>query len=142
MKTIFVTLILLFSLSVKSQITDIIYIPQEKSFVTSLKYNYTPIGLYAGGYITKEFPSPYYYTVPLSIFNRFGINLQGSKNRWAIMIGGKINNYSDKVIVRPDYWFKFYPLKTILNNPNGLDFVFAMNYDDNFSYGVGLSIQF
>lgn len=142
MKTIFLTLILLFSLSVKSQITDIIYIPQEKSFVTSLKYNYTPIGLYAGGYITKEFPSPYYYTVPLSIFNRFGINLQGSKNRWAIMIGGKINNYSDKVIVRPDYWFKFYPLKTILNNPNGLDFVFAMNYDDNFSYGVGLSIQF
>lgn len=142
MKTIFVTLILLFSLSVKSQITDIIYIPQEKSFVTSLKYNYTPIGLYAGGYITKQFPSPYYYTVPLSIFNRFGVNLQGSQNRWSIMVGTKINNYSDKVIVRPDYWFKFYPLKTILNNPNGLDFVFAMNYDDNFSYGVGLSIQF
>ena len=142
MKTIFVTLILLFSLSVKSQITDIIYIPQEKSFVTSLKYNYTPVGLYAGGYISKKFPSPYYYTVPLSLFNRVGINLQGSKNRWAIMIGAKINNYPDRVIVKPDYWFKFYPLKTILNNPNGFDFVFAMIYDDNFSYGIGLSIQF
>ena len=142
MKTTFISFLLLISFGVKSQITDIIYIPEEKSFVTSLKYNFSPIGLYAGGYVTKNFPSPYSYTVPMSIFNRVGINLQGSKNRWAIMIGAKFENYEDKIDVRPDYWFKFYPLKTLLNTPNGLDFVFALNYDVDISYGLGLSIQF
>lgn len=142
MKTIIIILFSFLSLKTYSQITDLIYIPKDKSVVGTLKYTYSPIGIYAGGYVTKNFPQPFTYTTPMSILSRAGLNLVGNRNRWGLMLGCKIDSYDDKVLISPDYWIKIYPLKIITNTPNGFDFVVILNYDDKLNYGVGLSIPF
>jgi hypothetical protein len=142
MKTILLTFFFFVCLSSHSQTTDIIYLPKEKSLITSLRYGFTPIGFYAGGYLTKDFPFPFTYTTPLSIINRVGITLTGSQNRWGVMLGTKIENYKSKREFKPDIWINFYPLRTIFNTPNGLDFVFSVNYQTKVTYGVGISATF
>jgi hypothetical protein len=142
MKTILLSFLFLVSIKTYSQTTDIIYVPTEKTAVVSLKYNFSPIGIYAGGYVTKDFPIPFTYTTPMSIINRVGLTITGSQNKWGVMAGVKVNNYQNKVELKPDMWINFYPLRTLLNTPNGFDFIFSLNYQHKLSYGVGLSIPF
>lgn len=142
MKTTLLIIFSCFTLKTYSQITDLIYLPQEKSVIGTLKYTFSPIGFYAGGYVTKYFPRPFTYTTPLSLVNRAGLNLVGNKNKWGVMVGGKINTYDDKVVVKPEYWFKVYPLRILTNTPNGFDFVFILNYEEKMNYGVGISFPF
>jgi hypothetical protein len=116
-----------------SQTTDILYLPKDKTAVASLRYGFSPIGIYAGGYITKNFPVPFTYTTPLSVLNRVGISITGSQNKWGIMIGTKLENYVDKLEAKPDIWINFYPLKTLFRTPNGFDFIFSLNYQSDLS---------
>lgn len=142
MKTTFFTLCLLFSFFGKAQTTDVIYIPSENTAIASLKYNFTPVGLYLGGYITTNFPAPYIYTTPSSFLNRAGISFVGDESRYGIMVGAFLERYVNRVNAKPDIWFKFYPLRTIFKTPKGFDLVLAANYQTKVSYGIGISIPF
>lgn len=142
MKTTLLVFFFFFYLKSYSQTTEIIYLPREKTAVATLRYGFRPIGVYAGGFITKRFPEPFIYRTPVSFINRVGLTVNGNGNKWGIMMGAKIDSYEDKIEVKPDMWINFYPLRTIFNTPNGFDFVLSLNYQNNLTYGVGISIPF
>ena len=85
MKKTLITILLLFSVIVKAQQVDVLYIPNQKSLVGS--YNYKQIGLYVGGYYVTTFPQPYIYTTPLSIINRVGLTYVNKENTFSVMGG-------------------------------------------------------
>ena len=62
MKKIITLVFLAVTLSVKSQQSDILYIPDQNSLVAS--YNFKQVGLYFGGFYTTTLPQPYIYTTP------------------------------------------------------------------------------
>lgn len=138
MKKLTIIVFLLATLSVKAQQTDIMYVPDQKSLVTS--YNYKQIGLYFGGYFTTTLPQPYIYTTPYSILNRVGLTYVNKKNTIYVMGGGFIKNYFLGPELVPDVWVGVHPIRMLTNNKKGLDFSFAINYSEGFRYGVGLSI--
>jgi hypothetical protein len=47
----------------------------------------------------------------------------------------------NKIEYTPDIWLKIYPLRTLLKNSRGPDFVIGINYTDELRVGVGLSLQ-
>jgi hypothetical protein len=103
---------------------------------------HSPIGLYVGGYYTTNFPPPYLYRTPISIINRMGVNIVGSKQKWGLMGGVYIEDTEDYKSLKPDVWLKIYPLKILTNTSKGFDFVVAVNYMDSFRWGFGISIPF
>jgi hypothetical protein len=140
MKSIITTFFLIFSITVKSQTTDIMYVPDQKSLVATYTPNYSPVGFYIGGYFTTSFPEPYIYTTPLSIMNRIGLSF--SNGQFALMGGAFVKSYVDSLSFKPDIWFNIYPLRIITNTKKGFDFTVGINYMDKIRYGVGLSIPF
>jgi len=138
------TILTLFLLSIyfvgKSQTTDIMYVPDQKTLVATYNPNYSPVGFYVGGYFTTSFPEPYVYTTPLSIMNRIGLSF--SNGQFALMGGAFVKTYVDSLSFKPDIWFKIYPLRIITNTKKGFDFTIGVNYMDKIRYGVGLSIPF
>jgi hypothetical protein len=138
MKTLLTTILLLLSVMVKAQQSDILYISSQKSLVAS--YNYKQIGLYAGGYYVTTFPQPYIYTTPLSIVNRVGLTYVTKKNTFSIMGGAYLKTYFDRVDMTPDVWVKIYPIRMLGKDKNSLDFVIGVNYMNGFRLGIGLSI--
>lgn len=128
-------------ISGKSQSSDIIYLPTEKSLVASYNFNYTHAGIYIGGGFMTSFPTPYVYTTPSFRINRVGISLGGPK----INFMGGVNLQShkmDSLKVRPDLWVKVYPLRIITNTKEGFDFILAGNYMNGWRYGLGVTIPF
>lgn len=141
MKTIYISIFLLFVVTtVKSQSSDLMYVPDQKSLVVSYNNTYTPIGFYLGGYFTTSLPQPYIYTTPLSIINRVGLSF--STGQISVMGGAYVKSYVDSLAMKPDIWIKIYPLRIITKTKKGFDFTFGVNYMDKFRYGVGLSIPF
>ena len=138
MRTLITTILLLFSVIVKGQQTDILYVEDQKSLVIS--YNYKQLGLYFGGYYTTSFPQPYTYTTPYTILNRIGLSYVNKKNTIFVMGGGFIKNYLVEPEMISDVWFGIHPIRMLTRNKKGLDFSFAINYSEGFRYGVGLSI--
>ena len=140
MKTILTTILLLLSLTVKGQQSDILYIPSQKSAVVT--YNYKQIGLYVGGYFVTTFPQPYIYTTPLSIMNRAGLTYVNKSNTFSIMGGAYLKTYFDRVDMSPDIWVKIYPIRMITGDKTSLDFAVGVNYMEGFRLGFGLSIPY
>lgn len=140
MKTILTTILLLLSLTVKGQQSDILYIPSQKSAVVT--YNYKQIGLYVGGYFVTTFPQPYIYTTPLSIMNRAGLTYVNKNNTFSIMGGAYLKTYFDRVDMSPDIWVKIYPIRMITKDKTSLDFAIGVNYMEGFRLGFGLSIPY
>jgi hypothetical protein len=139
MKTIIISIFLLFTgLSVKSQTTDLMYVPDQKSLVVTYNSNYSPIGFYVGGYYTSYFPQPYIYTTPLSIMNRIGLSF--SNGQVGVMLGANLKSYVDSLSMSPDIWFKVYPLRLLTKTKRGFDFTVGINCGDKLNYGIGLSI--
>ena len=138
MKTLLTTILLLLSVMVKAQQSDILYISSQKSLVVS--YNYKQIGLYTGGYYVTTFPQPYIYTTPLSIVNRVGLTYVNKKNTFSIMGGAYLKTYFDHVDMTPDVWVKIYPIRMVSKDKNSLDFAIGVNYMNGFRLGIGLSI--
>jgi hypothetical protein len=138
MRTLITTILLFFSVIVKGQQTDILYVEDQKSLVIS--YNYKQLGLYFGGYYTTSFPQPYTYTTPYTILNRIGLSYVNKKNTIFVMGGGFIKNYLVEPEMISDVWFGIHPIRMLTKNKKGLDFSFAINYSEGFRYGVGLSI--
>ena len=141
MKTIYISIFLLFVVTtVKSQSSDLMYVPDQKSLVVSYNSTYTPIGFYLGGYFTTSLPQPYIYTTPLSIINRVGLSF--STGQISVMGGAYVKSYVDSLALKPDIWVKIYPLRILTKTKKGFDFTFGVNYMDKFRYGIGLSIPF
>ena len=141
MKTIIISIFSLFiGLSVKSQTTDIMYVPNQKSLVITYNSNYSPVGFYVGGYFTSYFPQPYVYTTPLSIMNRIGVSF--SNGQVGLMTGVYVKSYVDSLSFSPDVWIKIHPLRLLLKTKTGPDFTLGLNCTDEFRIGIGLSIPF
>lgn len=142
MKTTISILFTFFCLSCFSQTSDILWVGDQKTLVGSTRPYHSPIGLYVGGFYTKELPSPYIYRTPMSIINRVGVDIVGSKQKWGVMVGGFLSDGEDSEEVILDLWFKLYPLKILTNTSKGFDFVVAVNYMEGVRWGVGISIPF
>jgi len=140
MKTTLTFLLLFISFIGKSQTTDLMYVPDQKSLVATYNSNYSPIGFYVGGYYTSYFPQPYIYTTPLSIMNRIGVSF--SNGQVGLMVGAQVKSYVDSLSLGPDVWFKVYPLRLLTKTKRGPDFTIGINCADKVRYAVGLSIPF
>jgi hypothetical protein len=140
MKSFLTTILLLLSVMVKAQQTDILYLPTQKSLVAS--YNYKQIGLYVGGYYVTTYPQPYIYTTPLSIMNRVGLTYVNKNNTFSIMGGAYLKTYFDHVDMTPDVWVKIYPIRMLTGDKSSIDFAVGVNYMEGFSLGIGLSIPY
>jgi hypothetical protein len=140
MKRVSTILMVLFTLSMNSQTSDILYIPEQNSLVSSI--NYKQVGMYVGSYYTTSFPQPYTYTTPLSIMNRIGLTYVSKGNTYSIMGGMFIENRLISFNLTPDVWLKIHPIRFFVRDTKIMDFSLGLNYSNGFRYGVGLSIPF
>jgi len=140
MKTTLALFLLFISFVGKSQTSDIMYIPKEKSLVVTYNNNYNGFGYYIGAYVTTTFPQPYIYTTPQSRMNRIGLSFS---NRKVSVMGGVFGEtYADGVDFKPDVWIKAYPLRILTNTKRGPDFTVGINFMQGIRYGFGISIPF
>jgi hypothetical protein len=140
MKTTLALFLLFISFVGKSQTSDIMYVPDEKSLVVTYNNNYNGFGYYIGAYVTTTFPQPYIYTTPQSRINRVGISL--TNHKFSIMGGVFGETYVDGVNFKPDVWIKSYPLRILTNTKRGPDLTVGINFMQGIRYGFGLSIPF
>jgi len=140
MKTTLALFLLFISFVGKSQTSDIMYVPDEKSLVVTYNNNYNGFGYYIGAYVTTTFPQPYIYTTPQSRINRVGISL--TNHKFSIMGGVFGETYVDGVDFKPDVWIKAYPLRILTNTKRGPDFTVGINFMQGIRYGFGISIPF
>ena len=138
MKTTITTILLFICLIGKSQTSDIMYVPDQKTLVVTYNSNYSPIGFYLGGYYMTTFPQPFIYTTPISIINRVGISF--SNGQVGVMVGVQVKSYVDSLDLGPDIWFKVYPIRLLTKTKRGPDITIGINCGNKISYGVGLSI--
>jgi hypothetical protein len=138
MKTTITTILLFICLFGKSQTSDIMYVPDQKTLVVTYNSNYSPIGFYLGGYYMTTFPQPFIYTTPISIINRVGISF--SNGQVGVMVGVQVKSYVDSLDLGPDIWFKVYPIRLLTKTKRGPDITIGINCGNKISYGVGLSI--
>ena len=140
MKSLMTTILLFLSVIVNAQQTDIMYVPNQSSLVTS--YNFRQIGWYVGGTYTTSSIQPFIYTTPRVMVNRGGLTSVNKKNTFSLMGGGfiKYNVANAKMI--PEVWLKIYPIRMVTKDKTNMDFAFGLNYSDGFRYGIGLSIPF
>jgi hypothetical protein len=140
MKTTLALFLLFISFVGKSQTSDIMYVPDEKSLVVTYNNNYNGFGYYIGAYVTTTFPQPYIYTTPQSRINRVGISL--TNHKFSIMGGVFGETYVDGIDFKPDVWVKVYPLRILTNTKRGPDLTVGINFMQGIRYGFGLSIPF
>jgi hypothetical protein len=138
MKTTITTILLFICLIGKTQTSDIMYVPDQKTLVVTYNSNYSPIGFYLGGYYMTTFPQPFIYTTPISIINRVGISF--SNGQVGVMVGVQVKSYVDSLDLGPDIWFKVYPIRLLTKTKRGPDITIGINCGNKISYGVGLSI--
>jgi hypothetical protein len=138
MKTTITTILLFICLIGKTQTSDIMYVPDQKTLVVTYNSNYSPIGFYLGGYYMTTFPQPFIYTTPISIINRVGISF--SNGQVGVMVGVQVKSYVDSLDLGPDIWFKVYPIRLLTKTKIGPDITIGINCGNKISYGVGLSI--
>lgn len=139
MKTISTALFLILSLVIKSQTSDVLYIPNQNSIVISLNPN-NLVGLYGGGYMITSFPQPYTYTTPFTIFNRVGLSIGNDK----ISIMGGIYSENSYYLLdfKPDFWIKINPIRFLTNKRTRFDLSLGLNYSDKINPAFGISIRY
>ena len=140
MKTILTLFLLFISFVGKSQTSDIMYVPDEKSLVVTYNNNYNGFGYYIGAYVTSTFPQPYIYTTPQSRMNRVGLSFSNSKV--SVMGGVFAETFVDRIEFEPDIWVKAYPLRLLTNLERIPDVTLGVNFMKGVRYGFGISIPF
>lgn len=140
MKSLMTTILLFLSVIVNAQQTDVMYVPNQNSLVSS--YNFRQIGWYVGGTYMTTVPQPFIYTTPRVMVNRGGLTYVNKKNTFSLMGGGFIKYDVTSVEMIPDVWLKIYPIRMVTKDKSSMDFAFGLNYSDGFRYGIGLSIPF
>lgn len=140
MKNIITFILLILTLSVKGQQTDVMYSPKDNSIIGT--YNFRQVGMYVGAYYITTNPQPFMYTTPLTIMNRIGMTYVNKENTYSIMVGGFFNKKTIETDVIPDFWLKIFPLRTITKNSKLLDITLGVNYSNNINYAVGISVPF
>ena len=140
MKTILTLFLLFISFVGKSQTSDIMYVPDEKSLVVTYNNNYNGFGYYIGAYVTSTFPQPYIYTTPQSRMNRVGLSFSNSKV--SVMGGVFAETFVDRIEFEPDIWVKAYPLRLLTNLKRIPDVTVGVNFMKGVRYGFGISIPF
>lgn len=140
MKTTLTFFLLFISLAGKSQTSDVMYVPQEKSLVVTYNNNYNGFGYYIGAYVTSSFPQPYIYTTPQSRMNRVGLSF--SNNKVSVMGGVFAETFVDRIEFEPDIWAKVYPLRVLTNLKRIPDVTVGVNFMKGVRYGFGISIPF
>jgi hypothetical protein len=140
MKTTLTLFLLFISLICKSQTSDIMYVPEQKSLVVTYNNNYNCFGYYIGGYITSSFPQPYIYTTPQSRMNRVGLSFSNSKV--SVMGGVFAETFVDRIEFNPDVWVKVYPLRILTGAKRIPDVTLGVNFMQGIRYGFGVSIPF
>lgn len=140
MKTIVTLIFLIFSTTVKSQTTDVLYLPSQKSLVASYNNNYNGLGYYIGGRLFTTIPQPLIYTTPLATFNRVGLSF--STKEFSVMGGTYFEFFQDEESeFYPDIWLKIYPVRSFLNKDSRVDISLALNYSYQINYAIGISIS-
>ena len=124
MKKIILTLSILLSTTLKSQQSDILYIPDQNSLVAS--YNFRQVGLYVGGFYMTSLPQPYTYTTPYSMMNRIGLSYVSKDNTFSIMGGAFLSHYIYNVEMDPDVWLKIYPIRLVSKKSKSFRFFFGI----------------
>jgi hypothetical protein len=140
MKTTLTLFLLFISFVGKSQTSDIMYVPDEKSLVVTYNNNYNGFGYYIGAYVTSTFPQPYIYTTPQSRMNRVGLSFSNSKV--SVMGGVFAETFVDRIEFEPDIWVKTYPLRLLTNLKRIPDVTVGVNFMKVVRYGFGISIPF
>lgn len=140
MKTTLTFFLLVISLVGKSQTSDVMYVPEEKSLVVTYNNNYNGFGYYIGAYVTSSFPQPYIYTTPQSRMNRVGLSFSNSKV--SVMGGVFAETFVDRIEFEPDIWVKVYPLRALTNLKRIPDVTVGVNFMKGVRYGFGISIPF
>lgn len=140
MKTTITTLFILFCSVLRGQTTDVMYVHDQNTLVATYNDRHSSIGFYVGGYYRTSFPYPYVYTTPASFLNRVGISV--TNHKISVMGGAFLENYIDRIELKPDVWVKIYPLRIITNTKEGFDFAVGVNYMEGFRLGVGIAIPF
>ena len=140
MKTILTILFLSTTFITNAQSCDLVFIPKQNTLVASYQLYHNKVGFYLGGYIKTSFPSPYIYTTPVSYINRAGVNF--GNGMYNIMVGGFVENFRDSINLKPDLWFKIYPLRIMTKTTEGFDLILAINYTNEMRYGFGIAIPF
>lgn len=141
MKTISLVFFLFHSVTCLSQTTDLLFIPNTNSLLVTY-HNRSNVGIYASGYYVTSFPSPYIYTTPLSIINRFGVTISDRNHSISIMGGvfSGMENYG--IVYRPDFWIKINPIRLFSSRQTIADFSIGLNYMEGFRYAGGISLSY
>jgi hypothetical protein len=140
MKSLMVTILLLLSVNVNAQQSDVMYVPNQNALVCS--YNFRQIGLYTGGSYMTTIPHALIYTTPRVVVNRLGLTYVNKKNTYSIMGGGFLKNNITTTEIVPDLWLKIFPIRMMTKEKSFMDFAIGLNYSEGFRYGIGLSIPF
>ena len=140
MKTTLTLFLLFISLIGKSQTSDVMYVPEQKSLVVTYNNNFNGFGYYIGAYVTSSFPQPYIYTTPQSRMNRVGLSFSNSKV--SVMGGVFAETFVDRIEFQPDIWVKAYPLRLLTNLKRIPDVTVGVNFMKGVRYGFGISIPF
>lgn len=139
MKSIYVILILLMSNTIKSQTTDILYVPNQNGLIATYTSNYF-VGMYLGGRYITSFPQPYTYTTPFSLLNRVGIVLGNDR---VSLMGGIYGDYIGfHSNIKPDIWVKINPIRILTDTDTIFDLSLGLNYSEGINYGFGISIRY
>ena len=139
MKTTLTLFLLFISLVGKSQTSDLMFMPEERSLVATYNNNYNGFGFYVGAFVSTTY-SQYTYTTPQSRMNRIGLSL--SNRKVSIMAGVYGEARRDDIHFKPDVWVKIHPLRMLTNLKNIPDATIGINYVKEIQYGFGISIPF
>ena len=140
MKTIIISIFLLFSISLYGQTCDAFYVPTDKTLLVTYQ-NLSPFGFYFGGLVKTTSSQTFIYSTPTSIINRIGFTLN-YRNKVSLMAGVNSKKLTYNTQLLPDFWVRFNPLRTILKVQKGPDFSFAVGYSEKVNLGVGISLNF
>lgn len=139
MKTTLTLFLLFISLVGKSQTSDLMFMPEERSLVATYNNNYNGFGFYVGAFVSTIY-SQYTYTTPQSRMNRIGLSL--SNRKVSVMAGVYGEARPDNIHFKPDVWLKVHPLRILTNLKNIPDATIGVNYVKEIQYGFGISIPF
>jgi hypothetical protein len=135
-KKIILSILLLFSIKLVAQTSDIVYVSDNSIFVT---YKPTKVGIYLGATAQTSFPAPNIYTTPYVNFRHIGIDLTLIKDV-SIMFGSQVENGILPFEYNPEFWIKVRLLSTLRKNEDKWDVTLMLNVPEKLYWGVGICI--
>jgi len=144
MKNFLFSLVFIISTGAFAQSTCLGYFWEESGLFVSRDNYQKNMGFYMGGHVYSPYVPPIYFTSPRNYPNRLGINYAIMNN--GINLGGGIKatyiNLTDEVTFRPDFVFRFHPLKFLTGDNKSIDISLMVNYSERVSYGIGISLPY